>query len=55
MYKTWQVEFYGEGTSWVHDHLTYERALQIQESCPNEYVAILIPMMGEAIKHMKKI
>lgn len=46
--KTWQVEFYGEGTSCLHDHLTYERACQIQKGCPKEYVAILTPMIEEA-------
>ncbi len=45
--NSWRVEFYGEGTSWTHDNLTFERAEKIIEECPDEYMAFIVPMPTE--------
>ena len=42
--KKWKVEFYGEGTSWTYENLTYENVSSKVDNCPTEYMAILIPM-----------
>lgn len=42
--KKWKVEFYGEGTSWTYENLTYENASSKVDNCPSEYMALLTPM-----------
>ena len=42
--KIWKVEFYGEGTSWVIENLTYEQASEKIDSCPKEYMGFVVPM-----------
>jgi len=43
--KSWKVEFFGEGTSWVAENLTLERAEERVDNCPSEYMAYMVPMM----------
>jgi hypothetical protein len=42
--KKWKVECYGEGTSWSHDNLTWERANEIVTGMPSDYMACIVPM-----------
>lgn len=42
--KVWKVEMYGEGTYWTHKNVTYERACEIVENCPNEYMSFVVPV-----------
>lgn len=43
----WKVTFYGEGTYWEHKNLSYERAVEILDDSPNEYLGVLEPMETE--------
>ena len=43
--KSWKVEFFGEGTSWVSENLTLERAEELVDTCPTGYMAYMVPMM----------
>lgn len=36
----WKVEFFGEGTSWRDENLTYEQASSRVDNCPTEYMAL---------------
>jgi len=41
MYK---VECFGEGASWSHDNLTWERANEVLNDMPDKYMAYIVPM-----------
>lgn len=43
-YKKWKVNFFGEGTSWSAENLTYEQASSRIDNCPTEYFAFMEPM-----------
>lgn len=43
--KSWKVEFFGEGTSWVAKNLTLEHAESQVDHCPAGYMASMGPMM----------
>lgn len=44
-----RVEFFGEGTSWEYNNLTYEQASEKVNNCPSEYIAFMEPVdiLGE--------
>lgn len=42
--KKWKVTFFGEGTSWNAENLTYEQASSRVDNCPAEYMAFMEPM-----------
>lgn len=41
--RLWKVEFFGEGTSWEYNNLTYEQANEKVNNCPPEYMAFMEP------------
>ena len=45
--KSWKVEFFGEGTSWVAKNLTLEQAESRVDNCPVGYMAYMMPMMED--------
>jgi len=45
--KSWKVEFFGEGTSWVTKNLTLEQAEEWVDNCPSKYMAYMVPMMED--------
>ena len=43
-HTVWKVEFFGEGTSWEYNNLTYEQASEKVNNCPPEYMAFMDPV-----------